>query len=160
MTAKACTHINTEAGVRQLRIDRVLQMQVQIALALASCQQCGAGYLLKLLDMTAAYAAYQVSSVDSSVYTGTLRSLDKGSCDVSRAQQEVFNLANGAHLLPRILLSQQAQFSHWLDWTQTSAAAAGKAGKAGKAAKKERGPLYDGQLISQLLRQLGTSARP
>ncbi len=113
MTAKACAHIEPP-GAPELNVDRVLAMQVYPAEALATCASCGTGYLLELLDMQGDQCAYRVAAVDKTAFAATLKSLDKGSCDIQRGRDEIFNLAAGALRLNRVLISRAGAFNKWV----------------------------------------------
>ncbi|MEM7098962.1 MAG: hypothetical protein AAF541_11945 [Pseudomonadota bacterium] len=78
------------------KIDVVLDAHLQPADALMACTLCNARYLIELIDISDGDWAYRLSCIESAAYEATVRSLDKGSCDIHRAQQEIFSLRHHA----------------------------------------------------------------
>ena len=100
-TQQICGHI---LSPQACQIDLVLDAHLQVADGLMSCQQCGQCYLIELCDIDSPVWCYRLSCVDVDAYATTLRSLGQGSCDLQRADREIFSLRHHAHNTDAVLL--------------------------------------------------------
>ena len=78
------------------------------------CPQCGAGYLFEMADTDANLSIFRLSAIDGGAMAATIRSLEKGSCDIERARNEVFSLSSAARELPVVLVMRDGSFSDLL----------------------------------------------
>ena len=113
---KPCEHL---LNPPDLSIDLVLDAQIQPANALVGCRAFGQGYLVELVDIHNDTCAYRLSLVDIEVYAQTLRSVNQGSCDLQRAQNELTSLANQATRLSCVLIRQGGVFTRLIDTDET-----------------------------------------
>jgi hypothetical protein len=108
LTAKICPHL---ANQPQLETLQVLDSHLHMTDGFVRCTVCGATYLLEAVDMTSTACLFRVSAVDDKAADRTLQSLRKGSCDINRARDEVFNLSNDATELKDLLLMRNGIFA-------------------------------------------------
>ena len=92
-----------------LVVDLVIDHQVQPTLFLASTE--AHKYKFELLDIHAAIWLYRAYLVPGELYTQTLVSLNKGSCDLNRAGAELHHLDSQSSLLDWLLVAKQGAFS-------------------------------------------------
>jgi hypothetical protein len=109
MPTQACQHLS---ATPQLRVLHVLDSHVHITDGFVQCQLCKACYLIELVDMTSTTCVFRVSRVAETAVANTIASLQKGSCDIRRAGDEVFNLTTMAIELDILLIMQNGQFQN------------------------------------------------
>tara|TARA_B100000959_G_scaffold261178_2_gene298480 strand:- start:203 stop:631 length:429 start_codon:yes stop_codon:yes gene_type:complete len=97
-----CAHLRTVAP--DLETIFVLDSHLQMADGFVRCTECETHYLLEMVDLTSKAVLYRVSRLNAETVAKTVRSLNKGSCDLDRARNEVFTLSNGACPLDALLL--------------------------------------------------------
>ena len=99
--------------VKQPELDTlfVLDSHVQLTDAFVKCRRCDAHYLVELADLADGQGLFRVSAMAADAVEQTVRSLRKGSCDIDRARNEVFNLSTAAHELDGVLIMQDGAFS-------------------------------------------------
>lgn len=81
-----CDHL--KADTWPLTIEHTFTMLVVFADALASCDRCGQTYLLELLDVRNHERLYRLSLSSAEVSAGLIKDLNRGSCDLQRAQAQ------------------------------------------------------------------------
>lgn len=104
-----CTHLTTVAP--DLETIFVLDSHLQMADGFVRCTECETHYLLEMVDLTTEAVLYRVSRVNAEAVAKTVRSLSKGSCDLDRARNEVFTVANGACPLDALLLYANGRYT-------------------------------------------------
>jgi hypothetical protein len=72
--------------------------------ALAVCRTCRTPYLLEMVDWRPPLRLFRVSEPRSDAVQGLLRNLERGSCDLRRAGEEVRHFSQGARRLPWLVL--------------------------------------------------------
>ena len=106
--AKPCPHIVQSPD---LEIVFVMDQHLHATDGFARCRQCGAGYLFEMTDTAGDVSVFRLSAIDEAAMAATVRSLQKGSCDINRARSEVFSLSNGASALPVLLVMRKGTFT-------------------------------------------------
>lgn len=100
-----CDHLR--AGQWPIRIEHTFTMLVSFADAVASCRTCGQTYLLELLDVRGSDRLYRLSICNPELTAQLLTDLNRGSCDLQRAQAQFDEF------------SRQSQASGTLLWTDS-----------------------------------------
>ena len=93
----------------------VLDTHLYMTDGFVRCSKSNAHYLLEAFDLKANATLYRVSSLDAESVVKTIQSLTKGSCDINRAKNEVFSIANGAEALPCVLVGVAGKFLPAID---------------------------------------------
>ena len=101
-----CTHLNS----LDLSISRILEADFVMARCFAHCNLCHQHYLLELLDIVEKKRMYRVASVAKDAAEATLRSLGQGSCDITRANNEVAAVASLAQREQQLLVMEDGAF--------------------------------------------------
>ena len=96
-----------------LTIVRVLEADLFMTRALARCLECGACYLLELLDVSGSRRLYRASVVPDNLTEATVRSLGNGSCDINRANNEIATLSSQTTRLRELLVMEDGAFTAW-----------------------------------------------
>jgi hypothetical protein len=96
-----CDHL--KAGSWPLQIEHTFTSLITFADALVSCRHCARQYLLELFDVRGSDRLYRISEADPALATGLLHNLNRGSCDLSRADAEFAHFANQCDPLETIL---------------------------------------------------------
>lgn len=109
MNRTACIHL--KAPEPELSPVFVLDTHLHMTDGFVRCPHCDAHYLLEMLDLTADTALYRISRLAAEDVARTVRSLTKGSCDINRARDEVFSIANGASKLDVLLVAENGHFT-------------------------------------------------
>lgn len=104
--AKACSHLARQPNLEVLF---VTDTHPNLADAFMQCRDCGAHYLIELIDIAQGINAYRVACLPAEAVQATLRSLSKGSCDVNRASAELAHAANTAQTLGGVLLRDETR---------------------------------------------------
>lgn len=96
-----CDHL--KAGSWPLQLEHSFTWLVTFADALVSCSHCQCQYLLELLDVRAHERLYRVSATEPELATRLLHNLNRGSCDVARADAEFANFRHQCERLEMLL---------------------------------------------------------
>jgi hypothetical protein len=104
-----CDHIRT--GAWPLRTELVLDDHLGATDAVVSCRECGRPYLMEMLDWRGHLRVMRMSVLDATQAARLIRDLTRGSCDVSRAGQEVYAFKSQASFSPWLLLLDNAAMS-------------------------------------------------
>jgi hypothetical protein len=107
-SAKACPHLNERLDLDVLF---VLDSHIQLTDAFVRCRHCGATFLIEMADMDKDVCVFRMSGVPADAANKTIRSLQKGSCDINRARNEVFSLASSKQPCDALLLMRAGQFA-------------------------------------------------
>jgi hypothetical protein len=107
-TAKVCSHL---AERPDLDIEYALDSHLHVTDAFAKCARCNAHYLLELADMRGTVSVFRVSSLNAAAVAKTIASLNKGSCDINRARDEVFSLSATTQGTDILLVMRNGRFS-------------------------------------------------
>ncbi len=105
--AKACPHLT---GQIDLEVVHVLDSHLHPTDGFARCRRCGAAYLFEMADISGDVSVFRLSAIAPEAMTATVRSLNKGSCDINRATSEVFSLANDSAELEQLLVMRAGAF--------------------------------------------------
>jgi hypothetical protein len=103
----ACDHLTERPD---LEILWTLDAYLHTADAYAKCKHCDAHYLVEMIDLDSRAAVFRVARLPADYVAKTVRSLEKGSCDINRARNEAFALRNAAERLPMLLIMRQGRF--------------------------------------------------
>jgi hypothetical protein len=102
MTPTTCPHLRS--GTWPLRWTLVLDDQLGPADGLASCRECGAAYLLEMLDWRGSERLLRLAVLRADVADRLLHDLERGSCDAGRAAAELSHVRSLARTVPWLLL--------------------------------------------------------
>ncbi len=106
--AKPCPHIVQSPD---LDVVFVMDQHLHATDGFARCRACGVCYLFEMADTAGAVSVFRLSAIGEDAMFATVRSLQKGSCDINRARNEVFSLSNGASALPVLLVMREGTFT-------------------------------------------------
>ncbi len=106
-TTQACQHLWTAPDLEVLY---TLDQHVHLTDGLVRCKTCQACYLIELVDLSAHLGAFRVSAISESAVQATIVSLNKGSCDINRATNEVFSLSASACEIEGWLVMEHGRF--------------------------------------------------
>ena len=107
-TAIACPHL---AEKPQLKTDFVLDSHLNMTDAFVHCEECGATFLIELADMLGEINVFRISSLPPQAVASTVRSLTRGSCDITRARNEVFSVSSDSRELSELLVMVKGKLS-------------------------------------------------
>lgn len=107
-TAIACPHLTHQPALNTLY---VLDSHLHMTDGFVQCGECGATYLVELADTTRRHSVFRISSLRPEAVEQTIHALNRGSCDISRARNEVFSLASDASELQELLVMQDGAFT-------------------------------------------------
>ena len=105
--AKACAHLIEQID---LEVVYVLDSHLYPTDGFARCRRCDAAYLFEMADIEGEVSVFRVSVIDPDAMAATVRSLTKGSCDIQRARNEVFNLSTDSVELDQLLVMRAGEF--------------------------------------------------
>jgi len=97
-----CNHF--KAGSWPFRIELVLDDHLGPTEALICCSVCERAYLLELLDWADNLRLFRVAEPGADATRLLLKDLERGSCDLGRAGEEVRQFALVSERLPELLL--------------------------------------------------------
>ena len=109
----ACQHLQ---GSLDLRTLYVLDHQLYMTEGLVECRHCRTPYWVELVEAVPRLRLFRIHVLDLTTTRATLHSLDKGSCDLTRAQQEIVHLCSLSTPLPAWLVQTDGLFSHLYSW--------------------------------------------
>lgn len=96
-----------------LKVLTVLDAHLAWTDAVLICASCEQHLLAEMIDQTSDLRAFRVTQLDTKAVQQTLRSLNQGSCDLTRAATEVAHLATTGLVLDDVLLIDQETQIHW-----------------------------------------------
>jgi len=99
---KLCPHI--QPGQWPFRPLLTIDEHLGFTDALVECRECGAIYLLEMLDWLGQERVMRISVIPRERAQGVIRDLSRGSCDLSRAGHEVHHMQTSNPLSPWLLL--------------------------------------------------------
>lgn len=99
---KLCPHI--QPGPVPWDVLLVLDDHLGPTDALTVCRTCGTPYLIEMLDWRHPLRLFRIYEPRTEAVQGLLRNLERGSCDIRRAGEEVRHFAQGAERLPWLVL--------------------------------------------------------
>ena len=105
--AKACEHIEDGA---LFAVDFVFDAHLHATDGLARCAVCDRRYLFEMIDIAGPTSLFRLSTLSRDAADKTIRSLGKGSCDIERGRNEIFNLASGAEETKTLYVMQSGAF--------------------------------------------------
>jgi len=108
-SAIACPHLASQPA---LDILYVLDSHLHMTDGFVQCADCGATFLVEMADTDNGTSLFRVSALSPSAVKDTIRSLQRGSCDINRARHEVFSVAGHAQELDALLIMQGGSFTH------------------------------------------------
>ena len=106
--AKACEHLVSTPSLETLL---VLDAHLHPTDAYLRCARCDAHYLVEMADTNGELSVFRVSAVPADAVARTVRSVNKGSCDINRARDEVASLAASTRELDTLLVMRRGAFS-------------------------------------------------
>lgn len=110
--AKACEHIHDGSA---FGVDFVFDAHLHPTDGLARCTQCDTRYLFEMIDIAGRRSLFRLSTLSAEAADKTIRSLSKGSCDIERGRNEVFNLSAGSRETEQLYLMEDGQFTGFTD---------------------------------------------
>ena len=104
---KACNNL------RALRVAQVLAAELAWTEAILHCTVCGQHLLAEIVQHDPDGRIYRLTELQPGDTQQTLRSLAQGSCDLSRARNELNFLAHqGIPLKQKLRVDQAGEFAH------------------------------------------------
>ncbi len=110
-TAKTCPHLPLHPDLEVLL---VTDATVTLADAFVQCHTCGQHYLIELIDIKGPANAYRIFALPEDAVAPTLRSLNRGSCDINRANAELAHISQVAEVLPGVLIRDESDSAQGL----------------------------------------------
>ncbi len=96
-----CDHL--KADTWPLTIEHTFTMLLVFADALARCRSCGRSYLLELLDVREHERLYRLSLCSNQASAELLKDLNRGSCDLQRAQAQFDEFSRSSVITDKLL---------------------------------------------------------
>jgi hypothetical protein len=96
-----CDHLSGKPW--PLIVDLTIDEHLGFTDALTHCRACGRTYLLEMLDWRGSTRLFRVRSPSAAHAAQLTRDLDRGSCDIQRAQAEVSHLLTSNPFLDTLL---------------------------------------------------------
>ena len=104
----ACKHLILKPD---LEVAMVLRFEFYLREAITACRQCGAFYLIKARDFSQKSVLYDVSQLPPDNTKKTIESVNRGSCSINRATDELsFLKSHGSHC-EYLVVSQNGEFT-------------------------------------------------
>lgn len=97
-----CAHI--QPGACPWETELVIDDHLGPTECLVACRTCGRAYLLELLDWLGSQRLFRVRAPSPDAVALLTRDLDRGSCDLGRAREEVRHVSLSSDRLPVVLL--------------------------------------------------------
>lgn len=104
-----CTHV--VPGPCPWETELVIDDQLGPTECLVGCRTCGRGYLLEMLDWRGSQRLFRVRAPSPGAIALLTRDLDRGSCDLDRAREEVRHVSLSSDRVPTLLLYDTATAS-------------------------------------------------
>ena len=104
--AQICPHLQDA----DLEVSAIFSQQVFLTAGIVRCKRCNQHYLVELTHSEGPRQLFSVSILEADLAQHTLRSLQKGSCDVTRAGAETLHLRNSAQLTDVLLTMRNGVF--------------------------------------------------
>ena len=89
----------------------VLDSHLYLTDGFVRCRKSDRHFLVEAFDLKANTTLYRVSHLSAESVAKTIRSLTQGSCDINRAKNEVFSIANTSEALACVLVAEQGAFT-------------------------------------------------
>ena len=125
----ACKHLVLKPDLEVLM---VLRFEFYLREAITACRQCGTFYLIKARDFSDKSVLYDVSKLPPENTKKTIESVNRGSCSINRANDELSFLKSHKSDCEYLVISQNGEFTmtipkrdlrthpdteHWMDQT-------------------------------------------
>ena len=104
----ACKHLILKPD---LEIVMVLRFEFYLREAITACRQCGAFYLIKARDFSQKSVLYDVSKLPPENTKKTIESVNRGSCSINRANDELSFLKSHGSDCEYLVVSQSGEFT-------------------------------------------------
>ena len=104
----ACKHL---AAQPDLEVVMVLRFEFYLREAITACKQCGAFYLIKAKDFSEKSVLYDVSKLPPENTKKTIESVNRGSCNINRANDELSYLQSQISPCDYMVISQNGEFT-------------------------------------------------
>ena len=104
----ACKHL---APQPDLKVVMVLRFEFYLREAITECAQCGAFYLIKAKDFFEKSVLYDVSKLPPENTKKTIESVNRGSCNINRAIDELSYLQSQISPCDYMVISQNGEFT-------------------------------------------------
>lgn len=105
---RACKHLILKPD---LEVVMVLSFQFYLREAITACRQCGAFYLIKARDFSQKSVLYDVSQLPPDNTKKTIESVNRGSCSINRATDELSFLKSHGSDCEYLVVSQNGEFT-------------------------------------------------
>ena len=104
----ACKHLILKPD---LEVVMVLRFEFYLSEAITACRQCGAFYLIKARDFSDKSVLYDVSKLPPKNTKKTIESVNRGSCSINRANDELSFLKSHGSDCEYLVVSQSGEFT-------------------------------------------------
>ena len=104
----ACKHLILKPD---LEVAMVLRFEFYLREAITACRQCGAFYLIKARDFSDKSVLYDVSKLPPENTKKTIESVNRGSCSINRAADELSFLKSHGSDCEYLVVSQNGEFT-------------------------------------------------
>ena len=103
----ACKHLILKPD---LEVAMVLRFEFYLREAITACRQCGAFYLIKARDFSDKTVLCDVSKLPPENTKKTIESVNRGSCSINRANDELSFLKSHGSDCEYLVVSQNGEF--------------------------------------------------
>ena len=104
----ACKHLILKPD---LEVAMVLRFEFYLREAITACRQCGAFYLIKARNFSEKSVLYDVSKLPPENTKKTIESVNRGSCSINRATDELSFLKSHGSDCEYLIVSQNGEFT-------------------------------------------------
>ena len=104
----ACKHLILKPD---LEVVMVLQFEVYLREAITACKLCGTFYLITARDFSKKFVLYNVSKLPAANTKKTIESVNRGSCSINRANDELSFLKSHGSDCEYVVVSQNGEFT-------------------------------------------------
>mgnify|MGYP003316249116 CR=1 FL=1 len=104
----ACKHLILKPD---LELVMVLHFEFYLREAITACRQCGTFYLIKARDLSEKSVLYDVSKLPLENTKKNIKSVNRGSCSINRANDELSFLKSRGSDCGYLVISQNGEFT-------------------------------------------------
>ena len=104
----ACKHLILKPD---LEVAMVLRFEFYLREAITACRQCGTFYLIKAREFSEKSVLYDISKLPAENTKKTIESVNRGSCSINRAKDELSFLKSHGSDCGYLVVSQNGEFT-------------------------------------------------
>ena len=104
----ACKHLILKPD---LEVAMVLRFEFYLREAITACRQCGTFYLIKAREFSEKSVLYDMSKLPAENTKKTIESVNRGSCSINRANDELSFLKSHGSDCKYLVVSQNGEFT-------------------------------------------------